>query len=892
MLEEHKRPDPDELLTRIQAEEQQQTRGKLKIFLGYAAGVGKTYAMLEAAHQRREEGVDVVVGYVDTHGRRETEVQLADLEIIPRRRVEYRGIALIEMDVDAVLARRPQLALVDELAHTNAPGARHLKRYQDVADLLAAGIDVYTTLNIQHLESLNDVVAQITGVTVRETIPDRAIDEAAEIELVDLPPDELLQRLREGKVYVPEQVAHAILKFFRLGNLTALREVAMRRAAERVDEQMRAYMQTRAIPGPWPARERLLVCISPHPLAERLVRAARRLAGELDAEWVAAYVETHQHGRLAQADKERIARTLHLAEELGGQSLTLPGRSVAEAVLAYARKHNVTKIIAGKPIRPAWYELLRGSVVDQLIRHSGPIDVYIISGTAEARAPVEASAWHPHHPWLRYGQSLALVAGGTLLSELARPFFTPVNLVMIYLLIVVITAIYLGRGPSILAAVLSVLAFDYFFVPPRLTFAVADTQYLLTFAALFIVGLVISSLTAQAHEHAQAAERRAAHNAELYALSRDLAAAVNLDAILQTVVAHVSRTFSREVAIFLPEGDVVAPRAITPEFSLNENELAVADWAFQHGQPAGRGTDTLPLAGARYLPLKTARGVVGVLGAKPATPGSHLTPDQRLLLDAFASQAALAVERAQLAEQARQAEVLQATEKLQTALLNSISHDLRTPLVSILGALTSLQEDGFQPDEATRRSLVENARQEAERLNRFVGNLLDMTRIEARALKVSRDPCDLQDVIGAALEPLDERLRGRTLRVEVPPDLPLVPMDFVLMAQVLVNLLDNALKYSPASAPIEVRARVEDSQAVIEIADHGIGVPREDLERVFDKFYRVQRPGQVTGTGLGLSICKGIVEAHGGRIWAQNRPGGGTLITVALPLNTPEEAAL
>ncbi len=892
MLEEHKRPDPDDLLTRVQAEEQQQMRGRLKIFLGYAAGVGKTYAMLEAAHQRREESVDVVVGYVDTHGRRETEVQLADLEIIPRRQVEYRGIALTEMDVDAVLARRPQLALVDELAHTNAPGSRHPKRYQDVADLLAAGIDVYTTLNIQHLESLNDVVAQITGITVRETIPDRAIDEAAEIELIDLPPDELLQRLREGKVYVPEQVAHAIRQFFRRGNLTALRELTMRRAAERVDDQMRAYMQTRAIPGPWPARERLLVCVSSHPLAERLVRSARHLAGELDAEWVAVYVETHQHGRLAEADKERIARTLHLAEELGGQSVTLPGHSVAEVILAYARKHNVTKIIAGKPIRPRWYELLRGSLVDQLIRQSGPIDVYIISGTAQARVPVETSVWRPHHPWLRYGQSLALVAAGTLLGELVRPLFSPANLVMIYLLTVVVTAIYLGRGPSVLAAVLSVLAFDVFFVPPRLTFAVADTQYLLTFAALFIVGLVISNLTAQAREHALAAEHRAAYNAELYALSRDLAAAANLDAILQTVLTHVSRTFSREAAIFLLEGEAVAPRATSPEFTLTDNELAVADWAFRHGQPAGRGTDTLPLAGARYLPLKTARGVLGVLGVKPATPSSQLTPDQRQLLDAFASQAALAVERAQLAEQARQAEVLHATEKLQTALLNSISHDLRTPLVSILGALSSLQDDDFQPDEATRHNLVDNAREEAERLNRFVGNLLDMTRIEAGALKVTSEPCDLQDVLGAVLERLDQRLRNRTLYVDVPSDLPLVPMDFVLMAQVLVNLLDNALKYSPDSGPIEVRARVDDSQAVIQIADRGIGVPREDLERVFDKFYRVQQPGQVSGTGLGLSICKGIVEAHGGRIWAQNRPGGGTLVTVALPMHPLREAVL
>jgi len=884
------RPNPDELLARIQAEEQQQARGKLKIFLGYAAGVGKTYAMLEAAHQRKAEGVDLVVAYVETHGRAETEALLKGLEIIPRKQVEYRGVVLPEMDVDAVLARHPQLALVDELAHTNAPGSRHPKRYQDVEELVANGIDIYTTLNVQHLESLNDAVAQITGIVVHETIPDQAIDAATEIELIDLPPDELLQRLKEGKVYVPQQAERAIHRFFRAGNLTALREMTLRRAARQVDDQMRAYMRTRAIPGPWPAHERLLVCISPSPLAERLVRTARRLADELDARWTAIYVETPDHARLSQDEKNRIARTLQLAETLGGTVTTKLGRSVPETVLAYARKHNMTKLIVGKPIRPRWYELLRGSVVDQIIRASGPIDVYIISESTETKVPIESEAWQPHRPLLRYFQSLLLVGAGTLLSALVHPLFSPTNLVMIYLLTVVIAAIYLGRGPSLMAAVLSVLAFDFFFVPPHLTLAVSDTQYLLTFIALLVVSLVISNLTARAHEQAEAAQHRQAQTAELYALSRDLAVAVDLDTILQNVLAHVSQTFGREVVILLPDAshDSVKSRAISPGFALNENELAVATWAFQHGQPAGRGTDTLPAASTRYMPLKTARGVVGVLGVKPSDPDRHLTPDQHRLLEAFVSQAALAIERAQLAEQARQTEVLQATEKLQAALLNSISHDLRTPLVSITGALSSLQEDNIELDEATRRSLVENAREEAERLNRLVGNLLDMTRIEAGALKVASEPCDVQDVIGAALERLGDRLRSRPLTVDVPPDLPLVPMDFVLMAQVLVNLLDNAFKYSPANAHIQVRARVEGPEAHIEIADRGVGIPPADLERVFDKFYRVQQPGQVTGTGLGLSICKGIVEAHGGRIWAENRAGGGARITFALPLRMEE----
>jgi two-component system, OmpR family, sensor histidine kinase KdpD len=886
MAEEHQRPNPDELLARVQAEEQQQARGRLKIFLGYAAGVGKTYAMLEAAHQRKQEGIDLVVAYVETHGRAETEAMLKDLDIIPRKQVEYRGVTLPEMDVDAVLARHPQLVLVDELAHANAPGSRHPKRYQDVEELLANGIDTYTTLNVQHLESLNDVVAQITGVTVRETIPDGVIDEATELELIDLPPDELLQRLKEGKVYVSEQAARAIQKFFRAGNLTALRELTMRRAAERVDDQMRAYMQTRAIPGPWPAKDHLLVCVSPSPLAERLVRTTRRLADELDAEWSAVYVETHEHDRLSHAEKDHIARTLHLAEELGGKVITLPGHSMAEVVLNYARKHNVTKIIFGKPIHPRWYEMLRGSVVDQLIRESGPIDVYIISEAPDAKrsVPIETEAWQPHRPWLRYLQSILLVGAGTVLCALVHPLFSPANLVMIYLLTVVIAAIYLGRGPSLLAAVLSVAAFDYFFVPPKLTLAVSNSEYLLTFLGLLVVGLVISNLAVRVREQAESAERREAQTAELYALSRDLAVAVDLDGIMQAVLTHISQTLGREVVVLLPEGVTVKPRALSPGFALSENELAVATWAFQHSQPAGRGTDTLPAASVHYLPLKTARGVVGVLGVKPSDPNHRLSPDQRRLLDAFSSQAALAIERAQLAEQARQAQVLQATEKLQTALLNSISHDLRTPLVSITGALSSLQEDDVELDDATRRSLVENAREEAERLNRLVGNLLSMTRIESGALRVVFESSDIQDVIGVALEQVSDRLPDSRVVIQVPDDLPQVHVDFVLIVQVLVNLLDNAIKYSAADTPIEIAAHAAVAFLEVEVRDRGMGIPRDDLSRVFDKFYRVQRPESVSGTGLGLSICKGIVEAHGGFIVAENRPGGGTIITFALPL--------
>jgi two-component system sensor histidine kinase KdpD len=891
-----RRPDPDELLSQVQADERRQARGKLKIFFGYAAGVGKTYAMLEAAHQRLAEGVDVLAAYVETHGRPETDALLAGLEALPPAQIEYRGRPLPELDVDAVLVRHPGLVLVDELAHSNVPGSRHAKRNQDVDEILAAGIDVYTTLNVQHLESLKDTVAQITGVTVRETIPDQAIDEGTDLELIDLPPDELQQRLKDGKVYVAELAAHAIRQFFRKGNLTALRELAMRYAATRVDEQMRAYMRVRAIPGPWPAADRLLVCVGPSPFGERLVRAGRRLAEALNAEWTTVYVETPGRLRLIPAEQDGVARNLHLAEELGGRAITLPGRSIAEAVIDYARQHNVTKVLVGKPLKARWHQVLRGSVVDQIIQASGPIDVYVISEELEAGRAFQLEDLWPHGPWWRYGRAALLVLLGSLLGSLMHRFLAPTNLVMIYLLVVVLAALYLGRGPAVLAAVLSVLVFDFFFVPPYFTLAVNDTEYLLTFLALLLVGLIISDLTARVREQIQAAHRREQETSALYALSRDLAVAVDLESVTEAVTAHVGETLGRDVTVLLSEGkgeDVLRPTTLSQAAAVDEHELAVATWTFQHGQPAGRGTDTLAAAKLRYLPLKTARKTLGVLGVRSPEEGRYLTPEQRQLLETFASLTAVAIERVQLVEAASQVQILEATEKLETALLNSISHDLRTPLVSITGALTTLQEDELSLDGQARRILLDTAVEEAGRLNRLVGNLLDMTRLEAGAVHIHREPRDLQDVIGAALQQMGERLGDRPVEIDLPANLPLVPLDDVLMVHVLVNLIDNALKYSEPGSPIDIGVRIAGAEAQIDLADRGIGIPAEDLSRVFEKFYRVQQPSNVAGTGLGLSISKGLVEAHGGRIWAENRPGGGTIVTVALPLDTasqkPEE---
>lgn len=882
------RPDPDQILANLPSEEP--ARGRLKIFLGYAAGVGKTYAMLEAASQCMKEGIDVAIGYIETHGRAETEALLEGLEVLPPKQVEYHSVKLSEMDIDAILARRPTLALVDELAHTNVPGSRHPKRYQDVQELLDAGIHVYTTLNIQHLESLNDVVAQVTGVVVRETIPDSLIDEASEIEVTDLPPDELLQRLKEGKVYIPEQAAHAIQKFFRKGNLTALREMALRRAAERVDGQMRAYMQMRSIIGPWPAGERLLVCISPSPLAERLVRTTRRLADEMNAEWFAVYVEIASRPENNPANRERIGKMLRLAEELGGKAQTIPGHSIHEAVLEYAHRHNITKVVVGKPLRPPWQEWFSGSVVERLIRASGDVDIYVISAPPDKNAARILPQITPHRPWMRYLLSLLMVAFATFLGTAVHKELEPANLVMLYMTVVVIAGLYLGRGPAVLAATTGVLAFDFFLVPPYLTLAVSDTQYIVTFTVLFAVGLVISGLTAQVKEQSEASILREAQTAALHNLGRDLTAALELKEVTQVIIAQIGESFDRDVAIFLPEVNGLRTFDSTPSYTPAENELAVAHWCYEHDQPAGRGTDTLPASPLRCLPLKTARGLVGVLGIRPRQADLLLTPEQRLSLNTFANQAAIAIERAALARQARQTEILQATEKLQTALLNSISHDLRTPLVAITGTLSALDEDQQLLDEDTRHNLIENALSEADRLNRLVGNLLNMTRIEAGALKLTLEPCDVADLVGSAVDAVESRLQGRQVNLHLAQDLPLVRLDFVLVVQVLVNLLDNAIKYSPADQPIEIRALQDENRLLFTIDDYGSGIPTGDLERIFDKFYRVHHPGNISGTGLGLSICKGIVEAHGGQIRAENRPAGGTRISLSFPMRQNHHA--
>jgi two-component system sensor histidine kinase KdpD len=881
-----RRPDPDELLARVKDEETRQARGKLKIFFGAAAGVGKTYAMLEAAREQRAQGVDVVVGWVETHGRADTLALLGDLEILPRRPIPYRDTTLQEFDLDAALARRPALILVDELAHTNAPGSRHAKRWQDVLELLDVGINVYTAMNVQHVESLNDVVARITGVVMRETVPDSIFDHTDEVELIDLPPDDLLQRLRDGKVYIPDQAREAIENFFRKGNLIALRELALRVTAQHVDAEMRHYMRDHAIRQTWPVRERLLVCIGASPSSPRLVRAAKRMAEGLGAEWIVAYVETPAQTRLSQDARDRVAQTMRLAEQLGAETHTLTGPRMSDEILAFARTRNVSKIVVGKPERPLWKRIAMGSIVDTLVQGSGEIDVYVISGDRDDSRPLPPRPWPRQTEWGPYGAALSAVAISTAIAWGMFPYFALSNLIMVYLLGVIVVATRYGRGPSLLASVLSVAAFDFFFVPPYFTFAVSDTQYVITFAVMLVVGLVISNLAVRIREQAEAARERERRMAALYAMSRELASTRGVGQLLEVAVRHIAEVFRTQVVVLLPDPDGrLAPNeGAGAQFPMDASELAVSQWVHERGQIAGQGTDTLPGASGLYVPLTGSRGTVGVLGLRPQDPRPLQAPEQLHQLETFASQTALAIERARLAEEAERAQVRAETERLRNSLLSSVSHDLRTPLASITGAASTLLDNDGRLDAGTRRDLLEALHEEADRLNRLVQNLLEMTRLESGALQLHTEWHSVEEVVGAALGHFGKALARRGVTTRVPADLPLVPMDDVLIEQVLINLIDNALKYTPAASPIDVSAQDIGGAVLIEVADHGPGLPPGEEHQIFEKFHRTDAAPTVRGAGLGLAICQGIVLAHGGRIWAENRPGGGATLRFTLPV--------
>ncbi|MCE9618333.1 MAG: sensor histidine kinase KdpD [Planctomycetes bacterium] len=905
------RPDPERLLAQAQREESRAGRGRLKIFLGMAPGVGKTYAMLSAAHRMAAEGHDVVIGVAETHGRTETEQMLLGLDIIPQRQLEYRGVKLRELDLDAALSRKPEILIVDELAHTNAPGSRFEKRWQDVQELLDAGIHVFSTLNIQHVETLNDVVAQITGVKVHETVPDSVVELADEIELVDLPPDALIERLKAGKVYVPESVGHAIESFFRRSNLAALRELALRHAAEWVERRMHEYKSEQGVRVVWPAVDRIMVCVSPAPSSADMVRAAKRMAAGLRADLIAAYIETPRTARLRHADRERVLETLRLAESLGAETTILNSparhRDAASELVAYARTRNVTQIVLGKTGRSRLRTALFGSFMDEVIRRSGEMHVHVIRGDADKDVPerllrrrgahsggVPVAAWGEGGiRWMQHVGALAIVAAATAIAMVVDrpPDLSEVS--MIYVVGVLMIAWRFGRRPSVVAAVASALAFNYFFTEPRYSFLISDPKYVITFVTLLITGLLVGSLASRMRDQAENSRQRERRTSLLYSMSRELMGTADRQHAGQISAKHLSDTFDADVAIIgrfsgdAAHFDLLATQGL-PDW-LNDRERGVARWSYDHGQVAGLGTTSLPGAAGRYLPLTTHEGKFGVLALRPRDPAALTATPQLLLLEAFADQIAVALERVTLRDAQQRAEVDAERERLRSALLSSVSHDLRTPLAGIAGSASTLLADDLALDPRLRRELTQGIVDEAQRLNDLIGNLMFATRLES-GIEIRKEWTTIEEIVGTGLARHREALARRPFKTVIPRDLPMIRGDPAMLSQVLFNLVDNALRYTDDGTPIEISAWRTDNTVIVSVADQGSGLEPAEFGKVFERLYRgrAARQGSRGGMGLGLTIAEGIVKIHGGRIWVEPNKPHGAVFLVALPVELPQ----
>src|SRR6516162_2006489 len=855
------RPLPEALLEA--AKREQGGTGRLKIFVGAAPGVGKTYEMLQSAHAKLRAGADVVVGFVETHGRAETETLLRGLEVIPRKRIEYKGQMIEEMDLDA-------------------------------EELLSHGIDVYTAVNIQHIESLNDVVAQITHVRVRETVPDSVFDRADAIELVDITPDDLIERLKEGKVYVPKQAERALEHYFSPGNLTALRELALRRTADRVDEQLLNHMQANAIAGPWAAGERILVCVSEDPRAAGLVRYTKRVADRVHAPWTAISIETRRSMQLTDEQRDQLAETMRLAEALGGEALTIPGvgRSIADDIIQFAQANNVTKIIIGKSSRSRWFEIMRGSVVHDLVRRSGNITVNVIAGDELPTGPTMSTAVQtaarpePFNP-RPYLMALVIVAAGLVVAEAIQPWFGIENVDLVLLTAVVAVAVRYGLWPSLLAAVAASLCYNFFFLPPIYTFTITDPTNIAAFFLFMLVAMLVSNVAARVRSQADTAIGRIRMTEQLYAFSRKLAGTATLDDVLWATAYQTALMLKVRVVLLLPEDGVLTVKAgYPPEDQLDKADLAAANWAWSNDRPAGRGSDTLPGAKRLFLPMRTGRGSIGVIGIDNDRTGPLLTPDQRRLLVALVDQGALAIERVLLVEDMDKVKRTVESERLRSALLTSISHDLKTPLASVLGAASTMRDLASGLSDTEKRDLLATVIDESERLNRFIANLLDMTRLESGAVVPNTALHDIGEIIGSALRRASKILARHRISLELEAELPMLELDAVLFEQVIFNLLDNAAKYSPPDSTISIRSFRDAGSVSLQIADEGEGIPQGELESIFDKFYRVQKVDHVRpGTGLGLAISRGFVEAMHGRITAANRGDrSGAVLTIRLPI--------
>jgi two-component system sensor histidine kinase KdpD len=886
-MNESERPNPDVLLASIKRSERAKQRGTLKIFFGMCAGVGKTYAMLKAGQALKARNISVAVGIVETHGRKETEALLTGLPVIPRLQTDYKGKGLSDLDLDAVLAAKPGYALVDELAHTNAEGMRHGKRYQDVLELLDNGINVLTTLNVQHVESLVDSVRQITGITVRETVPDSVLDMAGEIELVDLPPEDLLARLKEGKVYTAERSEAAAEHFFQKGNLTALREIALRKTAERVDLQLREYMREHRISGPWKTVERLMVAIGPSPYSEQLIRWTRRISATMEASWVAVYVKTPRP--LSDDSEKSLKKNIALAEELGAELVATNDDDIASALLRVARQHNVTQIVIGKSMTSPLRDLFHGgSLVNRLIRESGGIDIYVVQSDMDA-PPQGNQRRRPEIPGAgssvrHYVVSCCAVLGATIACYLSSRFIDYRSVGMFLLFIITVLSLFFGRGPLFAAALLSAVSWDFLFIPPVFTFSILHSSDVMMVLLFFMVALASGILTSRVRIKETVVRRREFQTSNLYSFVNKLAAAEGINDIAGAGVQNLESVFRMQVALFLPDGGGGIGTAIHPSSTFNpgtEKELSVAEWVFANKKPAGHGTSTLPFSAAVYYPLVIHDHCIGVAGLVPPDK-SIMTSENEALLMMFLHQWAFALDRAHLRVEAEKTQLLKESERLNKTLLSSISHELRTPLATITGASTSLMDPGVVGNKNAQGILAAEIRTASMRLNRLVENLLDMTRIESGGLHVLKDWCDIRDLVNAVVTDLHEELSQHTVIVSVGDDVPLVKLDGVLVEQAISNIVLNAAQYTPAGTKISIKAGFESGSVVITVDDEGPGIHEQALDKVFEKFYRA--PGsKAGGTGLGLSIVKGFVAAHEGSVEVRNRPGGGATFEIRLP---------
>jgi two-component system sensor histidine kinase KdpD len=886
------RPDPDQLLAEVKAQEASAQRGRLRIFFGASAGVGKTYAMLTAARQLRHEGKDVVVGLLETHGRKETEALLQGLEILPRAKIAYQDRTLDEFDLDAALARRPALILVDELAHTNVPGSRHPKRWQDIDELMAAGIDVFTTLNVQHIESLNDVVGGITGINVWETVPDFFFDQADEVVLVDVSADDLLARLAAGKVYLPEQIERAASNFFRKGNLMALRELALRRTADRVEDDVQAYRSDKSIERVWKTEDSLLCCIGPGPGGDDVVRSAARLAAQLGVKWTAVYVETRALQRLPARERERILHTVKLAQEFGATTAILAGADAAAEAVEYARTHNCSKLVVGRKRGASKWPWTRGTA--QSIGELAPdIDLIEVGrGTAQpmpSRVPEGDAETDPRRgaKRLRYLWAMLACLATTLVATSLLPYFDLANIVMLFLLTVVLIAVRWGRGPAVLAAFVSVATFDFFFVPPRFSFAVTDFQYLLTFAVMLAVALIIGQLTAGLRYQARVASYREERARVLYEFARDMSSLLLTEDVIEAATKIIANTFRAKVAILVPDDQDRVQISAGNGQGL-AIDVGAAQWAYDKSQAAGAGTDTLAGNECLYLPLRAPMRTRGVLVIKPDDTRLLLVPEQRRHLDTFAALTAIALERVHYVEVAQQALIHMESERLRNSLLSALSHDLRTPLAALVGLAESLAlaKPPLAPEQLES---VQAIADEARRMGALVNNLLEMARIESGEVRLRLQWHPFEEVVGSALQAARPALADHRIEVRLARDLPLVEFDAALIERVLYNLIENACKYTPSGTIVTLAAEVAAGNLTVSVSDTGPGLPKGQEESIFEKFTRGTRESSMPGVGLGLAISRAIIEAHHGRITAQNNPDGGARFTFTLPLGTPPE---